>query len=170
MNKFLILLLLSLSYASFYAQDKATLTDAKVSFTFVSKNVKGTLTGFRSTSTIDTNDLTNSTFKGSVQAKTIESGNFLRNWSLRGGKYFDADNYPKLTFESTSITPTENGFIVEGRLTIKETTKTISIAFKKEGDRLMGTTTLFSSDFGINIIKKSREANKVNVNLSFKIG
>jgi polyisoprenoid-binding protein YceI len=151
------------------AQEKGTLSDAKISFLFVSKNVKGTIAGFASSSTFDTNDLSTSKFKGSVKIETIETGNFLRNWSLRGSKYFDMDNYPLLKFESTSITKTEQGFKVEGQLTIKATTKTVSMNFVKEGNRLKGTTSLFSSDYGINIIKKSRDANKVNVALSFNL-
>lgn len=169
MKRFSIIFFLSLSLVSVFSQDKKSLSDAKISFVFVSKDVEGTLSGFSSSSSIDLNNISNSRFEGSVKAETIESGNFLRNWSLRGGKYFDVDQYPLLHFKSTAITENQSGFTVNGELTIKGTNKSISIDFKENGNRFDGTTTIYSSDFGIEIVKKSREANEVIVTISFKV-
>lgn len=169
MKKIICLSVLLMSFISVNAQEKFSLSDAQISFVFVSKNVAGTIAGFSSSSTLDPNDLPNSKLKGSVKVETLESGNFLRNWSLKGGKYFDVDKHPLITFESTAITKTTDGFKVEGQLTLKATTKTVIMNFIKDGDRLTGTASLFSSDYGINIIKKSREANKVNITLSFTL-
>ena len=44
-----------------------------------------------------------------------------------------------------------------------------TIDFKKNGNQLIGTTTIYSSDFGITIIKKSKEANAVKVTMTFKV-
>lgn len=169
MNKLILILLISLSSTILFGQNEKVLSDAKISFTFVSKKVNGTISGFSSTSKIDKDNLTNSIFKGSVKTETLDTGNFLRNWSLKGGKYFDADNYPMISFESTSIEKNKNGITVKGQLTIKDSSKPISISFIEVDNRLEGTTTLFSSDFGIEIIKKSRDDNKVVVKMSFKI-
>ncbi|MGF1560174.1 MAG: YceI family protein [Flavobacteriaceae bacterium] len=169
MKTTILLFVFSLTLASAFAQEVNTLSEAQISFVFTSKDVKGTLSGFSSTSTVDLNNLTNSKFKGSVKAETIDSGNFLRNWSLKGSKYFDAENYPELSFESTSVTENQTGFAVKGTLTIKGTSKPVTIDFKKNGDQLIGTTTIYSSDFGITIIKKSKEANAVKVTLAFKV-
>ncbi len=163
----LIALILGINFAT--AQDKMTLSDADISFVFVSKKVKGTISGFSTTSVIDTNDFLNSKLKGSVQTETLDTGNFLRNWSLKGSKYFDVDKYPTLAFESTSIKKNNNAFEVTGQLTIKETTKPITFLFTKEENRLKGTATIYSTDFDIQIIKKSREANKVEILLSFEL-
>lgn len=168
MNKFLLLLLVFSSTSLLIGQAPGTLSDAEISFTFVSKKVNGSIAGFRSSSLINKDDISKSIIKGSVETKTLDSGNFLRNWSLRGGKYFDVDSYPRIRFEGTSIDETKEGFAVAGQLTIKDISKPITIAFKEEGNRLIGTTTLFSTDFGIEIMKKSREANKVLVTMSFK--
>lgn len=169
MRKLIILLLISCSTTFLFGQQNGTLSDAEISFTFVSKNVNGSLSGFKSKSIIDKNDKANSKLKGSVLAKTLDSGNFLRNWSLKGGKYFDVDTYPTISFESTSVKEENEGFVVDGLLTIKDISKPLSITFKEEGNRLVGTATLYSSDFDIQIIKKSREANKVIIKMSFKV-
>lgn len=165
----MLLILVSCITTFLIGQDQGTLSDAEISFTFVSKKVNGTISGFSSSSKIDKNSISSSKLKGSVETKTLDSGNFLRNWSLKGGTYFDTDTYPTIHFESTSIEALKVGFTVTGQLTIKGISKPITIGFQDEGNRLVGTTTLFSSDFGINIIKKSREANKVVVKMSFMV-
>ncbi len=145
-----------------------TIKSAEISFVFVSKDVDGHISGFDSSSSIDFENPTNSKLKGSVAVKTIKTGIFLRDWSLKGGKYFDADDHPRIFFESNSIAPTADGFSVKGILTIKGNEKPITIDFKKQENQLIGTTTLFSSDFGINI-KKKREDNEVQVKMTFDL-
>lgn len=166
--KYILVLLILSSQHFIFAQDTA-IKSAEISFTFVSEEVNGTLSGFESNASINLNDIENSKFKGSVAVETISTGNSIRNWSLRRGKYFDADDYPKITFESSSIQATETGFTVKGQLTIKTTTKPITINFIKTDTKLTGTTTLFSSDYDITISKKGKEKNKVDVKFVFQL-
>lgn len=166
--KYILVLLILSSQHFIFAQD-TTIKSSEISFTFVSEEVNGTLSGFESSSTIDLNDIENSKFKGSVNVESIDTGNSVRNWSLRRGKYFDANDYPKITFESSSILATEKGFTVKGQLTIKTTTKPITINFTKTDTSITGTTTLFSSDYGITISKKGKEKNKVDVKFVFQL-
>ena len=141
---------------------------AEITFEFVSKKVDGTVEGFESESTINWENLENSFFKGSVLSKTLDTNNGLRNWSLRSGKYFDVDDYPRITFESTSVKKENDVLLVTGTLNIKGTEKAITITFKKKGQQLVGTTSLYSIDYGIKI-KKKREDNLVNVKMVFDI-
>ena len=163
----LLFLLLSLLPMTMVGQT-AAIKSAEVTFNFVSKDVDGRISGFESSSTIDLENPENSKFKGSVAVKTIKTGIFLRDWSLKGGKYFDEDEHPRIYFESTSVSPTSKGFEVKGVVTIKNKEKPITIDFKKTENRLIGTTTLFSSDFGINI-KKKREDNEVRIKMVFAL-
>ncbi|MFK5974593.1 MAG: YceI family protein [Flavobacteriaceae bacterium] len=162
--KNILLLLFIILCDGIYAQHKLDIVSAEISFTFVSNGVVGTLTGFSSSSTLDLANLETSELMGSVVVKTIKTGNFLRDWSLKGGKYFNADTYPKITFESSSIEKTNNGIRLIGQLTIKDTSKQIDITFIKMKNKLIGTLSLFSSDYGIHI-KKKRADNKVNVHM-----
>ena len=168
MHRFILVLFLTTA-SLLYSQNQETLTDPQISFTFVSKKVDGTISGFTSSSNIDRTNISKSKFKGSVETESLDTGNFLRNWHLRGGKYFDVDTYPTISFESESITENKTGFTVDGQLTMKDTSKPITIIFKEENGRLIGTTTIYSSDFGVEVIKKGRDANKVMVQLSFKV-
>ena len=148
------------------AQNNIKISSAEVSFLFVNNDVNGTLAGFTSESTIDFDQIENSKLKGTVKVETISTGNSIRNWSLRRSKYFDADSYPNITFESTSIKQTGEIIVVSGKLTIKDVTKNIDFRFERNNNQLVGKTTLYSSDYGISI-KDEREKNKVEVKLYF---
>lgn len=147
---------------------KGKIHKAKISFVFVSKDVKGTFSGFESTSQVDLNNLEASDFQGSVLSKTIDTNNGLRNWSLRSGKYFDVDDYPKISFQSTQVYTSGDNLKVKGDLTIKETTKPVTITFHKSQNKLVGNTSLNSMDYGLKI-KKKRDDNLVNITMEFDI-
>ena len=167
-NRLLLFLFLVTCASSMNAQQSASISSAEVSFNFVSKDVDGTISGFASSSSLNLNTLTDSKFKGSVDVETIKTGNFLRDWSLKGSKYFDADAHPKITFESTAVSETDTGFSVKGALNIKGISKSVTIDFKRQDMQLIGTVILFSSDFGIEI-KNDRPDNEVKVKLALKL-
>ncbi len=166
MKPYFLLLVSVLSIAQAISQNKASIASAEISFVYLSSNVDGTLKGFTSSSTIDLEDITRSKFEGTVATETIKTSNFLRDWSLRGGKHFDVDNFPNITFKGSKVTATLSGFSVLGNLTIRDNTKPITLKFIKEGKKLIGTTSLNTFDFGIPI-KKNREDNKVDVKMVF---
>ncbi|WP_273566920.1 YceI family protein [Maribacter halichondriae] len=150
------------------SQDKMEIKSAKITFTFVNNDVDGSISDFKSSSNIDFENLSGSTFEGSAAVETLKTGNFLRDWSLKGGKYFDADAYPQITFTSSEVLTNAKGFTVKGTLTIKDTSKPIAIDFIKNGKQLTGTVTLNSYDYGIQI-KKNREQNNVVVQMIFDL-
>jgi polyisoprenoid-binding protein YceI len=168
MKHFITIILFVFSTLFVTAQSNLTVTDANVSFIFPNNDVEGTLSGFYSSSSVDLDTIENSTFKGSVNVETISTGNSIRNWSLKRGKYFDVDNYPKITFESTSVQKQGNVIKVIGKLTIKNVSKDIDFSFERNGNRLIGKTAIYSSDYGINI-KSDRDKNKVLVTLVFQV-
>ncbi|UII79479.1 YceI family protein [Flagellimonas sp. CMM7] len=147
---------------------KTKIKSAQISFEFVSKKVKGTISGFKSESSIDVGNLENSIFKGSVSSETLDTNSGLRNWSLKSGKYFDADDYPKISFKSNKVKLEGEKLVVNGELTIKETLKPITITFTRKENQLIGTTSLYSIDYGIKI-KKKREDNLVKIKMVFDI-
>lgn len=146
------------------AQDSRQVSSAEITFVFLNNDVDGTISGFSSTSTIDMSKLQNAVLRGSVDVATIDTDNSIRNWSLKREKYFDAENYPKITFQSNSIQVDGSNITVIGQLTIKETTKKLIIKFTKKQNQLVGTASLYSSDYGISI-KSEREKNKVDVKI-----
>lgn len=143
------------------------ITAATVSFTFIEKEVEGSISGFNGTSTIDRDDPGNSSFSGTVAVNTLKTGNFIRDWHLKGRSYFNADEYPTIAFKSTAVSVKKDILNVDGILTLKGIAKPIQLQLSMAGDRLKGYTTLYTSDFDITIIKKERKANEVRVRFDF---
>ncbi|MDT0539770.1 YceI family protein [Croceitalea sp. P059] len=167
MNKTLILFLI-FAYSIALSAQNSTIQKASIDFVFVDKDVKGSISGFKSTSKIDWNNLDNSFFEGSVAVETLDTNSGLRNWSLKSGKYFDKSDYPRIYFKSSKITQKDQQYLVEGTLTIKDIKKPITITLKQDGNQLIGTTSLYSYDYDIKI-KKKREENLVKVTFRFEL-
>lgn len=84
-----------------------------------------------------------------------------RDAHLRSGDFFDAENHPEATFKSTRIEPlSENKFRVTGDLTIRGTTRSITLDVERDGEAVSpwgavaagfsSATTLNRKDFGLN--------------------
>ncbi len=74
-------------------------------------------------------DLDNSYVKAEIQVGSVDTNNEDRDGHLRTPDFFDAETFPTITFESTSIRAGmgENEFIATGDLTIKDVTRTIEL-------------------------------------------
>ena len=159
----IILLAFFVSSQGIQLDQKATkISKAEVSFDFVSKDVQGTIDGFESESIYDRANPDQSLFKGRVAVETLKTGIFLRDWSLKKSKYFNEDDYPKIMFDSKEIIKMNSGFDVRGDLTLKGKTKEVLMNFKENEGHLIGSFSIYTSDFGIEI-KSKREDNLVNV-------
>ncbi len=169
MRKIVIVIFVFAFQSYLLGQEYRKIASASINFVFVEKDVEGSFEDFSSTSTIDLETIENSNFSGSVTTESIKTGNFLRDWSLRGDKYFNADEFPKITFKSNKVTKEQALILVDGILTIKGISNPIQIRFKKEKNQLIGSTALFSSDYDITILKKGKESNKVMVNFTLNL-
>lgn len=73
-------------------------------------------------------DATASSVSVTIDASSIDSGVDEFDGHLRGDKFFDVENHPVITFESTSLTTTdENTGTMTGDLTIKGITKPVTL-------------------------------------------
>ncbi len=128
-----------------------------VDISFVIRNAGIGVDGFFDENTLtykfNPEDLEASYFKLSIPTTTINTGIKGRDKHLRKAKYFDVENYPKLTFESTKIAKTDLGYSLTGQLTIKKTTKAVEIPFtieEVEGQKLLkGYIELDRRDYGV---------------------
>ncbi len=66
--------------------------------------------------------------KGSVEVKTIDTGDVNRDGHLAAPDFFDAEQHPQITFHSTSLEPAGDGQVrLTGEITIKGITKPIEL-------------------------------------------
>ncbi len=163
--KYCILMIVLILTIPLYAQ-KITVDESKavISFNFIDDDVEGNFEEFVFTGNIDLGDLHNSTLSGSVVTKTIDTHNWLRSRHLRSRKYFNARDFPKIKFNSTSISGVADGFQVTGTLQIKGIEKTVIWNFTNDGEKLTGTTSVNTHDFDISLHNR-KDRNKVTVKI-----
>lgn len=154
---------------SLYCCGQINTTASKITFTFESKNVTGSISGIQSESEIDFSQFENSKIKGSVSVSSLKTGNFLRDGHLMWEKYFNRSDYPRIYFESTSITANSDAsYSILGNLNIKGISKPVTFTAMKTGNRIKITGSIYSSDWDIRI-DKERKNNKVTIVMDFQL-
>jgi polyisoprenoid-binding protein YceI len=101
-----------------------------------------------------------STVTASVDLNSINTGQEQRDAHIRSADFFEVEKYPEMTFVSTGVKGGEEGFILEGDLTLKGITKAVAFNLEVNGigpDAYGGTRIGFSaetqigrSEFGVN--------------------
>jgi polyisoprenoid-binding protein YceI len=89
--------------------------------------VRGTFTAVEGAVRLDEENPSRSSGSFTVQAASLSSGVEQRDGHLRSADFFDVEQYPEITFASTSIEPRGgNAFAVTGDLTIRGTTRPVT--------------------------------------------
>jgi polyisoprenoid-binding protein YceI len=100
----------------------------------VISTVRGNFTEFDVEAQADPEDLTTAKLTATVQAASVNTGVNDRDNHLRSDDFFNAEQYPTLTFSSTSIEHAgSNRYKVAGDLTIRDVTKPIELDVEIEG-------------------------------------
>lgn len=100
------------------------------------------------------------TASGTVKVASIDTNEGDRDGHLKSADFFDADTYPEITFQSTSITATdEDTYEITGDLTMHGVTKPITLTAEIGGSDadmygntrtgLEATAELSRSDYGM---------------------
>lgn len=116
-----------------------------------------------------------------VNTASVNTGVEMRDKHLQSADFFDAEKFPTMTFESTSITKEKNNtYTLKGKLTIKDVTKEISVPVtyggitkNQQGKEVMGFQTKFTVnrlDYNIKYDPTGAGVAKdVDVNLYFEL-
>lgn len=87
------------------------------------------------TFTIDDADASKSSISISVKADSIDTGNAARDTHLKGPDFFDAKQFPNITFKSTAVKKTgEKTYEVTGDFTLHGVTKPLTVTLTKVGE------------------------------------
>lgn len=122
-------------------------------------NVHGRFTKVSGSATINDADITKSSVNASIDVASINTANDSRDNDLRSPNYFDAAQFPTITFKSKSVSKSGDKLKVVGDLTIHGVTKEVTLdvdgpsAPMKQGPNqrrgLAATTTINRKDFGV---------------------
>jgi polyisoprenoid-binding protein YceI len=133
-----------------FAQSKHTVTKALV--TYQIKNMGFTTSGFFSGITADIKfdkaHLATSSIEASVETKTINSDDDMRDEHLRKDDFFDVTHFPKMTIKSVAFKQKSgNNYTGDFLLTLKGKTKPVEVPFSYTQT---GTSGVFKGSFKIN--------------------
>ena len=78
-------------------------------------------------------DPLDSTVTASVDLSTISTGQEQRDAHIRSADFFEVEKFPTMDFASTGLKAGEEGFVLEGDLTIKGVTKAVAFNLEVEG-------------------------------------
>ena len=142
-----------------------TLDDTHTRLGFVTRHamitkVRGSFNDFTGTVTVPESGISGAEAKVTINASSIDTRNADRDGHLKSNDFFDMETYPEITFNSTKIAPNGDGGVdVTGDLTIKGTTKSVTVPFTYEGTAtdpfgnqragFEGSTVIQRSDFGL---------------------
>lgn len=83
---------------------------------------------------IDADDLSNTEATISIDVDSVDTRTPDRDAHLRSADFFDVEKFPKITFTSTGVDEVEEGsYIVNGDLTIRDITRSVSIPLELLG-------------------------------------
>ena len=94
-----------------------------------------------------------SSVTASVDLSSINTGQEQRDAHIRSADFFEVEKYPEMIFVSTGIKQGEEGFILEGDLTLKGVTKPVAFDLEVNGfgpDAFGGIRAGFSASTEIN--------------------
>ncbi|MEV0986859.1 YceI family protein [Streptomyces sp. NPDC049949] len=122
--------------------------------------VRGAFHQFDGTAHLDGGDPTRSTAQVVIKAESIDTGVEQRDQHLRTNDFLNAPEYPDITFRTTSVEPhSDTEYRVTGDLTIKDTTRPVTIDFEYTGNAvdpygnlrvgLEGSVTISRKEYGV---------------------
>jgi polyisoprenoid-binding protein YceI len=116
--------------AETYTLDKSHTTVGFAVRHLVINTVRGQFREFDATLSVDPDDITKSSLQGTVKVVSIDTANAKRDKHLRSPDFFDADQYPEITFTSKRIEQQGEGYVMIGDFTMRGVSQEIALPFR----------------------------------------
>jgi polyisoprenoid-binding protein YceI len=110
---------------------------------------------------VTSEDPLGSSVTATIDLASIDTGNEQRDNHLRSADYFGVEKYPTMSYRSTGIRQTDDGWVIDGELTLHGITRQVPLAVEVNGfssDQWGGQRAGFSAtaqinrrDFGIDL-------------------
>jgi polyisoprenoid-binding protein YceI len=138
--------------------------------------IAGKFDKWDATLTFTSPDVTTGVLDIKAQAASVDTGSGMKNDTLKGGDFFNADHDPYITFRSTKIVATgPNTFSIPGTFTIRGVSKpeTLNLTVSGEGagvGEIKGVMAFDRKDYGMNSgIPFIHIANRVEVDVDLHV-
>src|SRR3954454_24710861 len=132
--KLLPLFALLLSSLAAFSADEYKIDPVNSNATFSVRHllvstVRGRFAQVNGTILIDNADMTKSSVNAVISTASINTDNERRDNHLKSAEFFEVAKYPEITFKSTRVEKTANGYAATGLLTIKDVSKEVRLPF-----------------------------------------
>jgi polyisoprenoid-binding protein YceI len=92
--------------------------------------IQGRFNDFSGNFSIDTSDPAKSSFSLTIKAESVDTNNSKRDEHLRAPDFFNAKQFPTITFTSTTVKAIDGGYEVTGDLSMHGETRPITFSLK----------------------------------------
>lgn len=100
----------------------------------VISTVSGFFKSFEGSLTTENDDFTGAQIEFSLDVNSVDTNQEHRDTHLKGAEFFDAEQFPHITFKSTSFTKKDDEeYELKGDLTIKGVTKPVTLNVEHGG-------------------------------------
>ena len=99
----------------------------------VISTVTGSFKSFEGNLETDNEDFTGAKIQFSLDVNSLDTNQEQRDAHLKSPDFFDAEQYPKITFVSTAFTKDGEDYTLTGDLTIKDVTKPVTLTAEHGG-------------------------------------
>jgi len=138
---------------------------------FSGTKVEGTFKDLKGGVQFDANSPENSQFSFTVAVNSINTGNGMKNKHAVSKKWFDAEAYPNITFESSSVAKDGSGYKVTGTMNIHGVAKEMTIPFSFSNGTFTSKFSVNRLDFGVGTMKgmSKKVSNEINLDVTIPV-
>ena len=163
-KKLLLWISLGMLFLPSKTENKITILDkeAEINIHLASKDITGSIGGLTTKVFFDPDKLYNSYVHADLKTESVRTGSKIRDIKLMSKKFLYKKKFPTISFRSTKIMEMDHGYIVNGKLTIRDVTKKVSLDIMYSEGIIAGFASINLMDFGIEMTDLRRE-NKLDV-------
>lgn len=121
--------------------------------------------------TYDQNDLSTSKFSFTIDVNSINTGNGMKNKHAVSDKWFDANKYPNMTFNSSKIFKEGDQLKVKGTLNIHGVSKEMTIPFSFSNNEIKTKFSVQRLDFKIGTMEgmSKKVSDKISLDVTIPL-
>lgn len=138
---------------------------------FKGTDVEGTFKKMTGDISFDEARLESSKFSVNIDVASINTGNGMKNKHAKSDKWFDAKQYPIITFNSSKFSKSASGYQVEGTLEMHGVKKQVSIPFTFVNNIFKGSFAVNRMDFSVGNMEgmSKKVSNEIKIDISVPV-
>lgn len=138
---------------------------------FSGTEAEGVFKTFSGDIVFDEENLASSYCMLSIEVTSINTGNGMKNKHAVSDKWFDAEKYPYIEFQSSQFSKTESGFLATGKLKMHGIENEVVIPFTFENNVFASRFSVNRLDYHVGTMKGSSKkvSNEIKLDLSIPV-